>query len=343
MKILVTGIDGYIGTVLLPLLNSEGFDVTGLDTKYYDEEYLFPPEKTKDIRILRKDTRDITREDVEGFDAIVHMAELSNDPLGTLDESLTYDINHKASVALASVARDAGVSRFIYTSSCSIYGRAEKDIVDETSPVFPQTAYARCKLLVETDVAKLATDSFSPVFLRNATAYGASPRMRFDIVVNNLSGLAWTTGKIQLNSDGTAWRPLIHVRDFSLGIFTALKAPQEKIHNQIFNVGRNDANYQIRDLAEIIKNVFPECEITMSDNDRDTRSYRVSFDKIFATLPEFTPQWTVERGVRELKSVFESVRMTDERFLARNFTRLKEIQYLTSTNRLDNTLRWRNA
>ena len=288
---------------------------------------------------ITRDIRELEPSDLEEFDAVVHMAELSNDPVGQLSPTITYDINHEGSVQLATAAKTAGLSRFVYTSSCSVYGRSD-GLVDEESPLDPQTAYADCKRLVERDVSALASDGFSPTFLRNATAYGASPRLRFDVVVNNLCGLAWTTREIKMESDGTPWRPLVHVEDISQAIARVLAAPRETVHDVILNVGDRDANYQIRELAEIVGGVFPGCEVTIGDRGADERSYRVSFARIHDVLPDFSCEWTVEKGARSLREVFEAVGLTAEDFKSRSFTRLLQIEHLRATEQIDEGFFW---
>mgnify|MGYP001566162025 CR=1 FL=1 len=340
MKILITGADGYIGSVLASKMIEEGYDVVGLDTGFYKSGQLYNG-FGKQLEILRKDTRDVTEDDLRGFDAVIHLAELSNDPLSEINPDLTYSINYHGSVSLAEKCRKAGVKRFIYSSSCSVYGVAKDDLVTEESPVNPQTAYAKCKILVEKEVSKLADDNFSPVFLRNATAYGPSPRMRFDIVLNNLSGLAWVDKEIRLNSDGTPWRPLVHVLDICQAMICAAKAPKEIIHNQVFNVGSNEGNYQVRDIAKVISEVFPNCKITMGQAGSDNRSYRVNFDKIYSKLPGFKCQWSIKDGAEQLKQIFEKISMTKKVFESNSFTRLKEIKYLMGTGQLDNMLNWK--
>ena len=279
MKVLVTGSDGYIGAVLGPTLLERGFDVVGMDCGYYRDGWLFNDPRTRPLTVT-KDIRNVTAKDVEGFDAVVHLAELSNDPLGEHREAITYDINHRGSVVLATACKEAGVPRFVYTSSCSVYGAAadgkERDEDSETNAL---TAYAKCKLLVERDVAAMAGPHFSPVFLRNSTAFGASPRMRFDIVLNNLSGFAWTTNEIKMTSDGTPWRPLVHVADICQAIVSALTAPQQQIHNQIFNVGDDNQNYRVREIAEVVGSIFDEAKVTFGPAGGDNRSYRISFQK----------------------------------------------------------------
>jgi nucleoside-diphosphate-sugar epimerase len=275
-----------------------------------------------------------------GIDAVVHLAELSNDPLGECNRSVTFDINHLGTLRLASAAKQAGVSRFVYTSSCSVYGVADADVVDEKSKVNPQTAYAECKAAVERDVAAMADAEFTPVFLRNATAYGISPRMRFDIVLNNLAGLAWTTGGISMTSDGTPWRPIVHIEDICTAVSCCLSAPTETIHNEVFNVGSSQENYRIREIAEIVKDVFPESDLTFGPGGGDDRSYRVSFDKIHAGLPGFHCRWTAIEGARQLRKLFERIQMTRAEFDAPPYTRLKCLQHLLKTQQLDADYFW---
>jgi nucleoside-diphosphate-sugar epimerase len=338
MRLLVTGTEGYIGSVLGAYLAERGHSVVGVDAGFYREARLYD---AAEVDTIQADIRDVAADDLRGFDAVVHMAELSNDPLGQLAPHVTRMINHEGSVQLASAARAAGVERFVYTSSCSVYGAAEEDIVDETSPLRPQTEYAVCKGLVERDAAALADDGFSPTFLRNATVYGASPRLRFDIVLNNLCGLAWTTREIRMESDGTPWRPLVHVRDVCKAIALTLEAPREQVHGLVMNVGDASANYQIREVAEIVAAVFPGCTVTVGGRSPDVRSYRVSFDRIRAVLPEFACEWNAERGARELLEVFESAGLTENDFRSRRFTRLKQIEHLLETGQLDADFRRR--
>lgn len=343
MKILVTGTEGYIGKVLVPVLLRRGHDVTGLDTGYYRDGRLYENGTTNGVRQVHKDIRQVTPEDVTGYDAVVHLAELSNDPLGQHSEANTYEINHQASVRLARLARAAGVPRFVYTSSCSVYGVQNGEAYKtETSEPNPQTAYARCKVLVEHDVAALADDTFSPTFLRNATAYGPSPCMRFDIVLNNLAGTAWTTGAIRMTSDGTPWRPLVHVLDIAEAVACTLEAPREAVHNEIFNVGGTQENYQVRQIAEIIADTFPGCTLVLGRSDGDNRSYRVSFDKISERLPGFACRQNAATGARQLKEIFETIDMPRETFDFRAFTRLKQLQYLLETRQIDERFFWRN-
>lgn len=339
-RILVTGGDGYIGNVLAPRLMADGYDVTVMDAGFYRAAWLFHDGLDRPA-VLTRDIRSLTEEDLAGFDAVIHLAELSNDPLCEQDESLTMEINHLGSVALARAAKKVGVPRFLYASSCSVYGAAGEEAVDETAPMRPQTAYARCKGLVERDVGALADENFTPTFLRLATAFGASPRMRFDIVINNLAGLAWTTGKLSLSSDGTPWRPLVHVRDIAEAFAQALKAPREKVHNQAFNVGADGQNYRIAELAETAGRVFPGCGIELGDKSDDGRSYRVSFAKIRRHLPAFDCQWTAERGFRQLRRLFEHIELTEAMFNAPPYTRLRQLGVLLRTKQVDPQLRWR--
>jgi nucleoside-diphosphate-sugar epimerase len=340
MKIFVTGSEGYLGSLLTPLLIQHGHEVTGCDTGFYKEGWLFNDLQARP-RTICKDTRQITAEDLCGFDAVVHMAELSNDPTGELAPHITYEINHDASVRLAKAAKEAKVARFVYMSSCSVYGVADSDFVDEQSPVNPQTAYGICKTLVERDVRKLASDTFSPTFLRNATAYGASPRMRFDIVLNNLCGLAWTTREIKMTSDGTPWRPLVHGLDIADAILHVLAAPRVVVHDQVLNVGDTRHNWRVREIAEIIGHIFEGCELSFGVPSADNRSYRVNFDKIHSLLPDFACQWDAERGARQLHELFTRIQMTREQFEARPFTRLKMLQHLLATGQLDASFFWK--
>lgn len=340
MKVLITGSDGYIGSVLGPYLIDKGYDVTGLDTGFYRSGWLFNNGEMVYPSYTHKDLRNITLEDLEGFDAVVHLAELSNDPLGKLNPEITYKINHEGSVRLAKLCKEAGIERFVYTSSCSVYGKGDDSYKTEESEVNPQTAYAECKTRVERDVSKLADESFSPTFLRNATAYGASPRMRFDIVLNNLSGLAWTTGVIEMISDGMPWRPLVHIRDISKAVWCALEAPKDKVHNEIFNVGDTEENFRVKEIAEIVGDVFTGCKTTFGKNTGDNRSYRVSFDKINSQLPGFSCEYTARDGAEELYEVFQKIDLKEEEFLARPYTRLKQLKHLLKTEQVNEDLYW---
>jgi nucleoside-diphosphate-sugar epimerase len=343
MRVLVTGADGYIGAILTPWLAARGHRISGLDAGFYRDGWLYDDGQRRPA-VVTKDIRHIDAADLVDFDAVVHLAELSNDPLSEHDPRLTYAINHRGSVDLAQMCKAAGVRRFVYTSSCSVYGAADGgEIKTEASAVDPQTAYARCKVLVEQDVRALADERFTPVFLRNATAYGASPRMRFDIVLNNLAGHARTSGEIKVMTDGTPWRPLVHVEDICQAIALALEAPREAVHNEIFNVGDDTQNYRIREVAEIVGGAFPGCRVSFGPSGGDNRSYRVSFAKIRRHLPEFRCRWTAESGAQQLHDIFERVGMTDEVFTFRAFTRLKQLKHLIATRQIDAEFHWREA
>jgi nucleoside-diphosphate-sugar epimerase len=339
MNVLVTGTEGYLGSLLAPLLIRRGLTVTGADTGYYKAGWLYNPSGLT-AKTLNLDLRRISAQDLLGIDAIVHMAELSNDPAGDLAPHITYEINHKGSVRLAEVAKKAGVRRFVYMSSCSVYGVGTDAYVDETSKTSPQTAYAICKTLVERDVATLAGDSFSPTFFRNATAFGASPRMRFDIVLNNLCGLAFTTKEIKMTSDGTPWRPLVHALDICQAIALALEAPKERIHNEIINVGDSAQNYRVKEIAEIVASIFPGCSVSFGAAGSDNRSYRVSFDKIQKHLPGFRCAWDARRGALQLFELFKRIQFNAEMFQHRGFTRLKQLEYLLKTGQIDGDFFW---
>ena len=340
MKLLVTGTDGYIGTILGPVLIEDGHEVTGLDTGFYRDGWLYHGSRRKIPATLDKDLRDISEDDLNGFDAVVHLAELSNDPLGQLHPEITYRINHAGSVELARKCKAVGIKRFVYASSCSVYGTGNDDFKTEESPVNPQTAYAECKVRVERDVSALADDDFSPTFLRNATAYGASPRMRFDIVLNNLAGFAWTTREIKMTSDGMPWRPLVHVLDISRAVRCVLAADRDVVHDQIFNVGDTKHNYRVKEIAEIVSEVFQGCSVAFGNSDGDNRSYRVSFDKINSRLPGFRCEWDALAGARQLREIFESLDMPPEIFTSRSYTRIKQLSYLIGTGQLDDELFW---
>jgi len=338
MRVLLTGSEGYLGCLLGPELIREGHDVVGVDTGFYKQGWLYRG-VDRTVYTIDGDVRRLTVDDLRGFDAVVHMAELSNDPLGDLIGDVTYDVNHKGSVRLAELAKQAGVERFIYMSSCSVYGIAD-GTVDETSPLNPQTAYGICKGLVERDVAALADDRFSPTFMRNATAFGASPRMRFDIVLNNLSGLAWTTHEITMTSDGSPWRPLVHALDIGKAIRCVLAAPRERVHAEVFNVGSDDQNYQVRDIAGRVAAAFPGCTTSFGASGADNRSYRVDFSKISSQLPGFACDWDADKGARQLAHIFKSIDLDVETFTGRGHTRLKQLEHLLRTHQLDEQLFW---
>tara|TARA_B100000029_G_scaffold76093_1_gene67840 strand:+ start:2032 stop:3081 length:1050 start_codon:yes stop_codon:yes gene_type:complete len=342
-KVLITGHQGYIGSILTPIIQSAGYEVFGLDTNYYDNDCSFVP-STTEVPNINKDIRDINENDLEGFDAIIHLAALSNDPLSNLRPEWTYDINHKASVRLATLGKTVGVKRFIFSSSCSMHGSVDGGKVYESTPVKPLTPYGESKIMAETDISTLADINFSPTFLRNGTVYGISPKLRLDIVLNNLVGWAVTTGKVVLYTDGTPWRPLIHVEDVCNAFLLVLQAPIEMIHNQVFHVGFDDENYQIRQLAEIVQSVVPDCDLEFSTNhDGDQRTYIADFGKISQTFPEFKPQWNAKSGAEQLYQAYQRSEMSFDHFMGNRFMRLKQIDHLIQNNRVDDTLRWLNS
>ncbi|MDY6919083.1 MAG: SDR family oxidoreductase [Pseudomonadota bacterium] len=339
MKVLVTGHKGFIGTVMVPMLLKEGFEVTGLDSDLY--RYCTYGDGMVEVPSIDKDVRDVTKDDLKGFDAIVHLAALSNDPLGNINADLTYDINYKASVRIAEMAKEVGVRRFLFASSCSMYGKAGDDVLDETADFNPVTPYAKSKVYVERDVSPMADDNFSPVFLRNATAYGASPRMRFDLVINNLVAWAYTTGTILLKSDGTPWRPLVHIEDISQAVICALKAEREVIHNLAVNVGSNSENYQMIDLARFVKEVVPNCEIEIAEGaGPDTRCYRVNFDKIHRVFPDFKTQWTAKMGVEQCYESYKKFGLNRDDYEGIKYMRIAHIKHLIEEGKLDTNLHW---
>ena len=342
MKILVTGTEGYIGARLAPLLHSRGHEVVGLDTGFYRDGclYIDPIGMPWAPATAAKDLRAMTPTDFEGVDAVVHLAELSNDPLGQNRPEITFQINHEGTKLIARAAREAGVRRFVYASSCSVYGLGSGEFLDETAPVNPQTAYAKCKTLVERDLLPMASADFSVVFLRNATAYGPSPRMRFDIVLNDLCALAWTQKRIAMISDGSPWRPLVHVEDICEAMRCAVEAPESAVNGEVFNVGRTSENYRIREIAAIVAEAFPGCEVSAGPPSQDNRSYRVAFEKIASKLPGFEARWTAALGAEELRRLFERIDFSREIFEFRAFTRLKQLKYLQRTGQVDDDLYW---
>ena len=343
MRVFVTGVNGYIGAVLAPYLLERGLALVGLDTGYYRDGWLYSDNKrlAATPHTLNKDLRAITASDLEGCDAVVHLAELSNDPLGQTNPEVTHQINHRGSVALAQEAARAGARRFVYTSSCSVYGAGSGEFLDETARVNPQTTYAECKVLVERDVLAMAGAGFTPVFLRNATAFGPSPRMRFDIVINDLCALAWTTRRIAMTSDGSPWRPVVHVEDICEAIYRSLIAPEDAVRGRIFNVGQTSENYRVRELAQIVAQEFPGCTVSVGSSAGDNRSYRVNFDRIQRELPGFRCRHTARDGARQLRELFERIQMQPESYQFRAFTRLKQLKYLQATHQIDGEFYWR--
>ncbi len=342
MRVLVTGHDGYIGTILVPMLERAGHEVHGLDSNLFTECVFGPKEKP--IAATTLDVRDVQQAQLDGFDAICHLAGLSNDPLGDLDANLTYEINHLATVRLAKLAKAAGVQRFVQSSSCSNYGAAGDDFLDEDAAFNPVTPYGISKVRVEQDVSKLADASFCPPFLRNATAYGVSPRLRGDLVVNNLTGYAFATGEVLIKSDGTPWRPLVHIEDISRAFLAVLEADMDLVRGQAFNVGRTSENYRVRELAEIVADVVPNSRVTYAEGaGPDKRCYRVNCDRILEVLPSFQPVWTVRKGVEELYAAYQEYGLTREDLEGARYLRIKHVRELLSAGKIDEGLRWREG
>jgi nucleoside-diphosphate-sugar epimerase len=340
MKVLVTGSHGYIGTVLVPMLMKKGHEVVGLDTNYYERctfSGVMP-----DVETINKDVRDVEKQDVEGFDAIIHLAGLSNDPLGDYRPELTEDINEKASITLARIAKSVGVKRFLFASSCSNYGAAGDNFLTEEAAFNPVTSYGWSKVKVEQALEKMADKNFSPIYIRASTAYGVSPRLRFDLVTNNLTAWAFTTGRVYLKSDGSPWRPIVHIEDISRAYIAALQAPRESIHNEAFNIGTTTENYQIREIAEMVKEVVPGCKVDFApDAGPDKRCYRVDCNKLARVLHDFKPQWTARRGIEQLYEAYKKAGLTLEEFEGPKYMRIAHIKSLVDEERLDEDLRWK--
>ncbi len=343
MNLLVTGHKGYIGTVTVPMLQAAGHRILGIDSDLYRASTYGPAPQSPE-RELIKDVRDIEPDDLDGIDAVVHLAALSNDVLGDLNPDWTWDINYRASVRLAEMARARGVERFVFASSCSMYGAAADDTpLDESAEFNPVTAYARSKVMVEEEVSAMADTGFSPVFMRNATAHGLSPRIRFDVVINNLTAWAYTTGQVLMKSDGSPWRPVVHIADISRAVLAVLEAPRDRIHNQAYNVGADAENYRIREIAEMVRDVVPDCELGFAEGAApDKRNYRVSFSRFANAFPEHVPQWTARAGIEELYEGYRRIGLDRDDYEGPRYKRIAQLQERLTSGELDDTLRWRD-
>jgi len=342
MRIMITGHMGYIGSIMTSMFRKLGHEIIGLDYGLFEEcKFGYPPPS---VHSIIKDIRDVEPSDLKGFDAVVHLAALSNDPLSDLNPDITYDINHKASVRLAKLAKKVGIRRFIFSSSCSVYGEASSEMLTEESDTHPITPYANSKLLAEKEISALADLNFSPTFLRSATAYGVSPQLRFDLVLNNLVAWAYTSGVVLLKSDGLAWRPIVHIEDISRAFITILDAPQEIVHNQIFNVGITEENYQIRELADIVRDTVPGSKIEFEKGSGpDRRSYQVDFSKLARMLPQLKPRWNARSGARQLYDAYKRFGLASNEFEGPKYRRVEHLKELIRSNRLDATYRWKKT
>jgi nucleoside-diphosphate-sugar epimerase len=340
MRVLVTGHEGYLGSVLTSMLREAGHQPFGLDVGLFADCTLGPaPDPVPTVRV---DLRDVRPEHCAGYDAVAHLAALCNDPLGNINPDLTYDVNHRSTVRLAEAAKAAGVPRFLFSSSCSLYGKGNDDRpLDENADFMPVTPYGESKILSEQDLLKLADDDFSPIFLRNATAYGFSPRLRGDLVVNDLAAHALLTGEVRLLSDGMAWRPLVHAEDIAAAFLALLDAPREVVHGRAYNVGQTSENYLIRDVAEIVAEVVPGSKVTFAEGaGTDLRNYRVTCERIAQEVPGFRPKWTVRKGVEQLVDAYRRHGLRIEDLTGERHQRLKRIRALQEAGRVDGDLRW---